>query len=167
MLPIEQIARVVHEANRAYCTALGDYTIPSWDTAPLWQKESTIAGVRSAMTDPDKTPEQSHFEWMEFKLKAGWKHGPTKRPEALEHPCLVPWAQLPEEQKIKDVLFLSVVNAISGQVVRSLTVELPVSEPRKDPTEEVGILTPTGEVVKDAEIVPEVKPRKKGRRSEV
>jgi hypothetical protein len=166
MLIAEQIARIAHEANRAYCTNLGDHTIPSWDAAPVWQRDSAIAGVKSALVDPSKTPEQSHFEWMEFKLKAGWKFGPTKRPEALEHPCLVPWSELPEEQKTKDRLFLAIVRAagvIEAVTVGDLRTDPPV-EMRKDLTEEVGILTATGEVVKDAEIVAAIKPSKKSKR---
>ena len=31
---IEACARAAHEANRAYCLALGDTSQPSWDDAP-------------------------------------------------------------------------------------------------------------------------------------
>ena len=166
MLTAEQIARMAHEANRAYCRILGDHTIPSWDAAPVWQRDSAIAGVESALADPSKTPEQSHFEWMDYKLKAGWKHGPTKRPEVLEHPCLVSWAELPEEQKVKDCLFLAIVRAVTARedLRREVCGDPPATEMRKDRTEEVGILTATGDVVKGAEIVPEVKPSKKSKR---
>ena len=77
------------------------------------------------MADADKTPDKLHAEWVDHKVKAGWKHGPVKRPEALEHPCIVPWAELSEEQKVKDVLFLSIVNAVSGSSARVLTIEMP------------------------------------------
>jgi hypothetical protein len=163
MLTAEGIARIIHEANRAYCSVLGDHTIPSWDAAPVWQKESAIAGVKSALADPNKSPEQSHFEWMEFKLKAGWKHGLAKRPEVLEHPCIVSWADLPEDQKVKDRLFLSIVRAFSGAGDPAV-VPTVAHETRPDPTEEVGILTASGDVVKGGEIVPEVKLKKKPRR---
>jgi hypothetical protein len=38
-------ARAAHEANRAYCGALGDWSQPSWDAAPQWQKDSARNGV--------------------------------------------------------------------------------------------------------------------------
>jgi hypothetical protein len=38
-------ARAAHEANRAYCLALGDETQAPWHDAPDWQKESAIEGV--------------------------------------------------------------------------------------------------------------------------
>jgi hypothetical protein len=37
---IDQVARVCHEANRAYCQTLGDNSQPAWDDAPEWQKDS-------------------------------------------------------------------------------------------------------------------------------
>lgn len=41
----EQIARVVHEVNRAYCEALGDTSQPKWEDAPQWQRDSAMLGV--------------------------------------------------------------------------------------------------------------------------
>jgi hypothetical protein len=43
---IEQIARVAHEVNRSYCEALGDTSQPEWESAPQWQRESAMAGVK-------------------------------------------------------------------------------------------------------------------------
>jgi hypothetical protein len=42
----EQIARVCHEVNRAYCESLGDMSQPSWEDAPQWQKDSAMLGVK-------------------------------------------------------------------------------------------------------------------------
>lgn len=43
---IEDIASVCHEANRAYCRTLGDFSQGPWISAPDWQKQSAIAGVK-------------------------------------------------------------------------------------------------------------------------
>jgi hypothetical protein len=51
---------------------------------------------------------------MAQKLAEGWKLGPVKNPEAKEHPCLVPFDDLPVEQKVKDYLFRGVVRALAG-----------------------------------------------------
>ncbi len=42
----EQIARVAHEVNRAYCQALGDNSQPAWEDAPQWQRDSAMLGVK-------------------------------------------------------------------------------------------------------------------------
>lgn len=36
----DQIARVCHEVNRAYCQALGDNSQPTWEEAPQWQRQN-------------------------------------------------------------------------------------------------------------------------------
>ena len=41
----EQIARVCHEVNRAYCRAIGDESQPAWEDAPDWQQRSAVLGT--------------------------------------------------------------------------------------------------------------------------
>lgn len=106
---IEACARAAHEANRAYCIALGDASQPPWEQAPDWQRASAMASVSGALMG--NTPEQSHEGWMRQKLADGWTYGPTKDPAKKEHPCMVSYAELPPEQRAKDALFLAVVRA--------------------------------------------------------
>lgn len=108
----EVIARVCHEANRAYCESMHDFSQPSWDDAPDWQKESARIGV-SFILDKGGTPEDSHNSWLAQKEKEGWKYGPIKDPEKKEHPCFVPYNQLPKEQQVKDHIFRAIVKAIT------------------------------------------------------
>lgn len=106
----EACARAAHEANRAYCLALGDNSQPAWEAAPEWQKSSARNGVRGAIAG--NNPKQSHEAWMAEKLANGWKFGPVKDAEKKEHPCMVPYEELPAEQRAKDSIFLSVVGAV-------------------------------------------------------
>ena len=109
-----EIARVAHEINRAYCASLGDTSQPSWDDAPDWQKTSALAGVDMHLANPDATPEKSHESWLAQKTAEGWKYGPVKDAEKKEHPCFLPYAELPPEQKAKDYLFRTVVHELKG-----------------------------------------------------
>lgn len=108
---VEGVARMAHAVNRAYCRAIGDNSQPHWRDAPEWQKESAIKGVLAHLATEGLTPEQSHESWMEEKRRTGWKLGPVKDPEKKEHPCFMPYAELPLEQRIKDHLFKAVVEA--------------------------------------------------------
>lgn len=108
------IARVCHEVNRAYCASLGDTSQPAWTDTPQWQRDSALAGVRMHIAKPDATPEDSHRSWMAAKLEDGWKFGPEKDPQKKEHPCMVPYEELPQEQRAKDYLFRGVVHALRG-----------------------------------------------------
>lgn len=105
------IARTCHEANRAYCQALGDDSQKSWDEAPEWQRESARNGVLFHLNG-DHGPEASHESWLAEKRAQGWKYGPVKDPEAKEHPCFVPYSELPPEQKAKDYIFRAIVHAL-------------------------------------------------------
>ncbi len=113
---MENIAIVCHEANRAYCRTLGAYTQPSWDDAPEWQKKSAIAGVefhlKALERGADPAPSASHNSWLAEKERDGWKYGPVKDPEKKEHPCFVPYEQLPVDQRMKDYIFAAIVKAI-------------------------------------------------------
>lgn len=111
LMIVTLIAMAAHEANRAYCLALGDLTQLLWDDAPDWQKDSAIAGVNMHLANPDATPEDSHASWLAVKLADGWVYGPVKDAEKKEHPCCVPYAELPESQKAKDYIFRGVVHA--------------------------------------------------------
>ena len=110
-----QIARICHEANRAYCQTLGDNSQPAWEEAPDWQKESAVNGVCFYLDHPKLGPKDSHDNWADLKFNQGWKYGAVKDPEKKEHPCLVSFDELPEDQQLKDALFLSVVRALSSQ----------------------------------------------------
>ncbi len=106
------IAQVAHEINRAYCAALGDETQVAWEDAPEWQRASIISGVEMHLANPDATPEQSHESWLAQKLADGWEYGEVKDVQKKQHPCCVPYDQLPPEQKAKDYLFRSVVHML-------------------------------------------------------
>lgn len=104
------IARIAHEVNRAYCEALGDHSQPTWDDAPDWQRDSALNGVRFHVA-ADHPPAASHEAWLAQKVADGWVYGLVKDPVRKQHPCLVPFNQLPREQQAKDFLFRAVVHA--------------------------------------------------------
>lgn len=107
------IAKVCHEANRAYCLALGDTSQVPWEDAPQWQRESVINGVKFHLQNPDSTPGDSHENWYNEKLADGWVYGPVKDVENKQHPCMVAYDLLPLEQRVKDHIFLAIVRAMS------------------------------------------------------
>lgn len=111
---IELCARAAHEVNRAYCLAIGDDSQLPWDTAPDWQKSSARNGVDGVLAG--NTPEQSHESWLAQKKAEGWSYGAVKDQAKLEHPCFVPYQELPAAQKLKDELFVNVVAAVFAAV---------------------------------------------------
>lgn len=109
----EKAARCAHEVNRAYCVALGDDSQAPWEDAPQWQKDSAIAGAK-AIADRNVGPRESHEGWLAQKVADGWTYGPVKDPEKKEHPCMVPYDELPAMQRRKDELFGAAVRGALG-----------------------------------------------------
>jgi hypothetical protein len=110
-ISVLRTAELCHEVNRIYCALLGDTSQVPWNDAPEWQRDSAINGVMLHLTKPDASPAESHENWYAEKKERGWKYGVTKDPDKLEHPCMVPFDQLPAEQQLKDHLFRGVVHA--------------------------------------------------------
>ena len=108
----QDIARIAHEVNRAYCESLGDYSQLPWDEAPRWQRDSAVDGVEFHIRNPDAGPAASHTNWMKMKLDDGWTWGDKKNADLKQHPCMVPFTELPPEQQAKDFLFQAVVHSI-------------------------------------------------------
>ena len=44
----------------------------------------------------------THEIWAQRRLADGWKYGPERHDERKEHPCLVPYEELPEYEKAYD-----------------------------------------------------------------
>ncbi len=112
-MKIEDIAKVCHEANRAYCQTLGDNSQPEWEHAPDWQRSSAVAGVEFHLANPEASASASHESWLAQKKADGWKYGPAKNPAAKEHPCFVPFDQLPKSQQAKDFVFRGLVHSLA------------------------------------------------------
>ena len=107
------IARMAHEVNRAYCAGIGDLSQLPWEDASQWQRDSAVIGATFALS-ADRTPEEQHDAWVADKLADGWVYGPVKDPVRKEHPCIVAYSDLPQEQRVKDYLFGAVVHTFKG-----------------------------------------------------
>jgi hypothetical protein len=50
----------------------------------------------------ERLAEHTHDIWAAQRLAEGWRHGPTRDDAKKEHPCLVPYSELPESEKEYD-----------------------------------------------------------------
>ncbi len=112
---VVSIAEVCHQANKAYCRTIGDYSQPDWTIAPEWQHESAKKGVvfhlEQLRGGTNPSPAASHESWLAEKAADGWQYGEEKDPVAKTHPCFVPYDQLPAAQRRKDYIFGAIVRA--------------------------------------------------------
>lgn len=108
----EQIAIVCHEANKTWCEINDDKTQKSWHEAEQWQRESAIKGVEFRVANPDAGHDAQHNAWLQEKVNDGWVYGKEKDATKKQHPCMVPFDELPVFQKKKDSLFCAIVDAL-------------------------------------------------------
>ena len=50
----------------------------------------------------EKMSKNVHEVWSEGRIKQGWTYGEQRNDELKTHPCLVPYEDLPEEEKDYD-----------------------------------------------------------------
>ncbi len=101
MVPWEELPESLKESNRAQAEHIRvkletigcDIAMSTdWD-APLFE---------FSPKEIELLAEMEHKRWVEEKLHKGWKYRPTRDDKAKTHPCLVPWNELPDDERGKD-----------------------------------------------------------------
>ena len=110
----EMIAEFVHEALSCWARQRGMPAYPNWADAEDWMRASTIESVEHVLNNPEAAAGAQHVQWMEQKLRDGWKFGETKDPDAKTHPMLIPFADLPADERAKDAIIIGLVRALSN-----------------------------------------------------
>lgn len=114
-----QVAILCHQANKAVCELAGDSSQKDWNDAAEWQRVSAIKGVEFTLANPDAPASANHDSWLAEKEAMGWKYGPIKDESLKEHPCFVPYEELPDDQKVKDHVFKAIVGACAPFITES------------------------------------------------
>lgn len=110
----ETIAEFVHETLSVWARQRGMPDYPNWADAEDWMRASTIESVEHVLNNPRAAPGAQHVQWMEQKQRDGWTFGDKKDAEAKTHPMLVPFSELPEDERAKDAIIIAVVQALSS-----------------------------------------------------
>lgn len=111
-----RIARVVHEAVRAFQAANDQPPAPPWSRAPKWMKTATAEAIAFRLAHPGAGPSAQHDQWMAEKVAAGWKRGKVKDGARKTHPLLVPYSALPLVERQKDALVAAVIDSLTAQL---------------------------------------------------
>lgn len=106
---IETIAHVAHAANSAFCEVHGDPVI-SWADG----RHSSINSVEFLIANPDAPDSAFHDAWCSQKWADGWTYAPLRDNVLKQHPCLVPFSDLPPHQQAKDRLFQAIVRVLAA-----------------------------------------------------
>jgi len=103
-------AEWIYEAARLEAIASGRSIVPEkWekrDEAFRKQFTDCVEGLRG---NPIPTPEEAHNSWWRKYKEMGWKYGEVRDPVAKTHPDMVPFNELPKDERDKDEIFLALV----------------------------------------------------------
>lgn len=50
----------------------------------------------------EQMAENVHEVWAQNRISQGWSYGATRNDDLKQHPCLIPYHQLPEDEKAYD-----------------------------------------------------------------
>lgn len=121
---IERCARAAHNTMVTYCRMSGDYSISEWDDAKDWQRNDTIALVKSTLRG-GHSPAEEHGRWFKTKVDKGYVYGAAKNDDVavgpLTNPSMLPYKDLPLYQQMKDNLLMTVVIGMAGHYGLTVT----------------------------------------------
>ena len=64
----------------------------------------------------------AHDHWAKHRMSEGWRYGVKRDDQKKEHPCLVPYEQLPESEKEYDrktaIETIKTIQALGYQIVK-------------------------------------------------
>lgn len=107
----ERVAKAIYEATRIEARWSERSIVPEkWeDRDEKFRKNMVDIVVKYLAMDKLPTPEEAHDSWTEAYLKMGWKYGKARDIVKKTHPDMVPFNDLPKDEKDKDSIFLSFV----------------------------------------------------------
>ena len=104
-----------HNAWKEYMDSIGHAYVQIEPTDEM--KESILSGalfyIKGFREGRKPTPQEMHDEWRRYKARDGWTYGGLKDVKKKEHPCMLPYQDLPKEERQKDEVFaMAVENSI-------------------------------------------------------
>lgn len=107
---IDNICRECHTANNSLRLTNNESELPDWEYLSQDLKDNTKNTVLQILDNPSYTAENAHDEWMKHKMTQGWVYGENKDDVKKTHPLLIPFSEMSDIDKLKDQLFIDIVN---------------------------------------------------------
>lgn len=107
----KQIAKTCHAIHRAYCIENNIKTQPEWNDLDEKHIEVIIDSVRKILSGEIKTKEESHLNFVKYKISQGWKYSKIYSVENKTNPRLTEFNNLTIEQRTKEALFIECVKS--------------------------------------------------------
>ena len=93
----------------------------TYKPTPLDTREAVLPDALNGLLE--QLAENAHEVWAAKRLSDGWKFGPRRNDADKEHPCLVPYADLPESEKEYDRI--AAAETLKAIIVAGYTIVAP------------------------------------------
>ena len=113
---ITTIAKIIYEATRLEAEWSKRRIVPEkWEKRDDKFKAQFIDIIGKYLSQDELlTPEEIHNSWMKSYIDMGWKYGEVRDVVERTHPDILPFGELPKDEKDKDAIFLAIVWAIKN-----------------------------------------------------
>ncbi len=108
-------AKVAHQVNQAIRDFYGEDALPDWDKSSEELRNRGVIGVEQIIAKPETTPKEIHEIWISNMAKDGWRLGPVHDGVKKTHPNMCAYEELDDVQKLKDIIYITVVKTMVGQ----------------------------------------------------
>lgn len=126
---LETTAIVLHNSIRLLQLALkNDIVSEKWENATPDQRSSSRRAVVWRLQNPNALPNEQHDQWMRDRIANGWVYGEVKDTERKTHPCLVPYEELPEGERLKDELVGVIVDNAYKKIINPNSYNMATAE---------------------------------------
>lgn len=106
-------ARSAYGAVSATREAFGETMRPSWESLPPMTRAQLVEAARLVLLR-GASPRGLHEQWLKDRLATGWTYGDTEDRVNRFHPAMLPWDDLPAEQRAKGHAFALVARAVGN-----------------------------------------------------
>jgi hypothetical protein len=115
-MTVEQIARVAYAAEAERSLQVAARASASFDALPDAERAAYIAHVQFILDNEHAGPAKEYRMLCARKEADGWEYGPTLDEAAKTDPTIVPFEQLPAENRKAAHLMYAIVRVIAAHV---------------------------------------------------
>ncbi len=136
-------ARLIYEATRIEAEWSERSIVPEqWKRRDEKFKKQFVNIINKyLLKEKLPTPEEAHQSWMDSYFKMGWKYGKKRNIIKRTHPDLLPFNELPKDERDKDAIFLvfvwlmkNIISQSHTQYVKELEGKIEKLRQKGDPT---------------------------------
>jgi len=130
------IGKITHEAIRALCETMDDFSLAPWEHTEPWYQRVMVECVTFLFREQQDV-QKLHVYWCSQMTAGGWKYGLVYNEETKEHPNLKDFDQVSFEEGMKYSLMVAVALALSPAMARAASVivveegEIPLTDERE------------------------------------